>query len=157
MSFRLRLLVALPIVAAAAWLLSPASSLNAAAQADKKDAAKPVESDMHEFMEYAFSPTFKRLKPAMAAAPTDNKGWKAIKADSLMLAEGGNLLLIRQPEKDAADWVKHSVQVRDLGGQLYEAAKAKDFAAARKHYEAMIENCNACHKQFASGDYTLSP
>jgi hypothetical protein len=156
MSFRFRLLLVLPLLAAAAWL-STGFSPNAAAQADKKDAARPVESDMHEFMEYVFEPTFKRLKPAMSSAPSENKGWKAIKADSLLLAEAGNLLLIRQPEKDAADWVKHSVQVRDLGGQLYEAAKAKDFAAARKHYQAMIESCNACHKQFASGDYTLAP
>jgi hypothetical protein len=129
-SLRLQLLAGVSLVAAAAWLLSSSSALSAAAQADKKDAAKPVESDMHEFMEYLFSPTFKRLKPAIAASPTDNKGWKAIKADSLVLAEGGNLLLMRPPEKDATDWVKHSVQVRDLGGQLYEAAKAKDYAAA---------------------------
>ena len=53
--------------------------------------------------------------------------------------------------------MKHSVQVRDLGGQLYEAAKAKDFAAARKHYEAMIENCNACHKHFDDGKNQLKP
>jgi hypothetical protein len=156
MSVRLRLLAGLPLIVTAAWLLSN-PSLNAGPQVDKKDAAKPVESDMHEFMEYAFEPTYRRLKPVIATAPTDNKAWKAIKADSLILAEGGNLLLIRQPEKDAADWARHSTQVRDTGGQLYEAAKAKDYAAARKHYEAMIQNCNACHKQFAAGEYTLSP
>jgi hypothetical protein len=44
-----------------------------------------------------------------------------------------------------------------IGQGFDEAAKAKDYAAARKHYEAMIQNCNACHKQFANGEYTLSP
>jgi cytochrome c553 len=153
MSPRLRLLALLLLILAA----SSHSSVQLSAQPDRKDAAKPVESDMHEFMEYVFEPTYKRLKPAIASAPADNKGWKAIKADSLILAESGNLLLIRQPEKDATDWVKHSTQVRDTGGKLYEAAKAKDYAAARKHYESMIQNCNACHKQFANGEYTLSP
>ena len=149
-------LFSLLAVAAIAWCsVSPA--LQAAPEADTKTAPKPVEADMHEFMEYVFEPTFRRLKPAMATAPADNKAWKAIKADSLILAEGGNLLLARQPEKDAADWIRHSVQVRETGGQLYEAAKAKDAPAARKHYEAMIQQCNACHKQFANGEYTLSP
>jgi hypothetical protein len=156
MSFRALWFTVPAFIGTVGWLCSGSQTVNAK-QADRKDAAKPVESDMHEFMEYVFEPTFKRLKPAMAAAPADNKGWKAIKADSLILAEAGNLLLIRQPEKDAADWVKHSAQVRETGGQLYEAAKGKDYAAARKHYQAMIQNCNACHKQFANGEYTLSP
>jgi len=141
----------------AGWLWSGSISLQAASAADNKDAAEPVEPDMHEFMEYVFQPTFKRLKPVMAAAPADNQAWKAIKADSLILAEGGNLLLIRQPKDDAADWIKHSVQVRDFGGQLYRAAKAKDYTLARKHYESMVKNCNACHQQFAGGEHILTP
>ena len=79
----------------------------------------PVEESMHEFMEYVFEPAYKRLKVAMAAAPADNAGWKAIKGDSLPLAEAGNLLLTRLPDDDAAAWAGHSVKVRDFGVQLY--------------------------------------
>ena len=150
-------LASLLLLVAAGWLWSDSTFLQAAPSADNKDAAVPVEPDMHEFMEYVFQPTFKRLKPALAAAPADNQGWKAIKADSLILAEGGNLLLIRQSEDDAADWVKHSVQVRDFGSQLYRAAKAKDYTLARGHYESMVQNCNACHRQFAGGEHILTP
>lgn len=124
---------------------------------DEGDAVEPVEADMHEFMEYVFEPTFKRLVPAMAAAPANNQGWKSIKSDALILAEACNLLVSRQPEEDGADWVKHSVEVRDLGGQLYRAAKAKDFDKARQHYEAMVESCNACHRQFENGKHILKP
>jgi hypothetical protein len=112
---------------------------------------------MHEFMEYAFQPAYERLKKHMAAEPADNAGWKAVKSDSLLLAEGGNLLLIRQPEEDAKDWVQHSNQVRELGGQLYQAAKKKDYAAARRHYQTMLTRCNACHQQFADGEHQLMP
>jgi hypothetical protein len=147
----------LPALAiAASGLFSVAGVSQAAAPADKSG-LEPVEPDMHEFMEYVFQPTFNRLKPAMAAAPADNKGWKTIKADSLILAEAGNLLLIRQPQEKSADWARHSEQVRDAGGQLYKAAKAKDYPAARRHYEAMVENCNACHRQFADGEHILAP
>lgn len=118
---------------------------------------KPVEPDMHEFMEYVFQPSYKRLKPAMAGEPADKQGWKVIKAESLTLAESGNLLLMRLPKKDAADWAAHSVKVREFGGQLYKAAKARDYKLADKHYKAMIENCNACHKQFENGKHILAP
>lgn len=139
------------------WIQVDALSSQATAAEDNADQPQPVESDMHEFMEYVFQPTFKRLKPVMKAKPADNGGWKSIKADGLILAEGGNLLLMRQPKEDASDWAKHSVEVREFGGQLYRAAKAKDFTKARKHYESMVEACNACHQQFAGGKHILAP
>lgn len=154
--FRFYSFASLLLLVAGGWLWSE-STLLQAAPSSNKNSTEPVEPDMHEFMEYVFQPTFKRLKPVMAAAPSDNQAWKAIKADSLILAEGGNLLLIRQPKDDASDWVKHSVLVRDFGGQLYRAAKAKDYTLARKQYEAMVQNCNACHQQFAGGEHILTP
>jgi cytochrome c553 len=117
----------------------------------------PVDRSMHEFMEYYFQPTYLRLKSVMAAAPTENAGWKAIKADSLVLAEGGNLLLSRTPLRDPLKWNASSVAVREAAGQLYKAAKKKDFEASRKSYEQMLTNCNACHKQFAGGKHILAP
>ena len=118
---------------------------------------EPVEDDMHEFMEYLFQPTYKRLKVSMAEEPADKKGWKAIKSDALILAEGGNLLLAHVPDTDGADWTKHSVVVRRHGGDLYRAAKAKDYAKATGSYRLMIEHCNACHKQFENGKHILEP
>jgi hypothetical protein len=153
--------VAMMAIGASGWVGGdrPEASGIAAARADQPAGAKPapVEESMHEFMEYVFEPAYKRLKVAMAAAPTDNAGWKAIKGDSLPLAEAGNLLLTRLPDEDAAAWSGHSVKVRDFGGQLYGAAKKKDFPAARKAYESMIQNCNACHEQFAGGSHILKP
>ncbi len=157
MYFRCLVFVSMLLAVLAGLVWSPASSIGAAATAAAALEAKPVEPDMHEFMEYVFQPTFKRLQAAMAAAPADNPTWKAIKADSLILAEGGNLLLARPPQDDVAAWDRHSVQVREFGGQLYRAAKAKNFAEARRHYESMITNCNACHEQFAGGEHILTP
>lgn len=117
----------------------------------------PVEEDMHEFMEYAFEPAYKRLRDVMAKTPESNTQWKAIKGDSLALAEGGNLLLIRAPKEGEADWGKFSVAVRKEGGSLYQAARSKDFAKAREHYEAMLGQCNRCHDQFAGGKHQLKP
>lgn len=108
-------------------------------------------------MEYFFQPTYLRLRHAIAAEPSDNSGWRGIKSDALIFAEGGNLLLLRTPPKDPAKWNESSAAVRDFGGQLYRAARKKDFDAARKAYEKMLMSCNACHKEFAGGKHILSP
>lgn len=117
----------------------------------------PIETDMHEFMEYFLQPSFKRLKPAMETEPVDNGGWKAIKAEALTLAEAGNLILMRAPEEDTAIWNLHSLKVRGHGKVLYQAARAKDFKLASQHYRMMLISCNACHYKFAGGEHILTP
>lgn len=128
-----------------------------AADAPQTAKATPVETDMHEFMEYYFQPTYKRLKVTMAAEPADKAGWRGIKADALILAEGGNLLLGHTPETDGPAWNELSVAVRNTGVEFYKAGKARDFASARKHYETLLKNCNACHDKFADGEHQLTP
>ena len=124
---------------------------------DDKPAPQPVEKNMHEFMEYVFEPGYKRLREVMAQEPTANDQWKAIKGDSLALAEGSNLLLMRSPDEGRADWDRFSVAVRQDGTALYQAARAKDFEAAKKHYVTMLGSCNRCHDQFAGGKHQLKP
>ncbi|QDU36044.1 hypothetical protein Mal4_03270 [Maioricimonas rarisocia] len=158
--FRYGVLLSAGLVAAwGAMTADGRFSAEAADDAAGGAAVEPVEDDMHEFMEYVFQPTFKRLKPAMASEPENNAGWKTIKSDALILAEGGNLLLSRAPEdKDEADaWAKLSVAVRKSGGELYAAAKKREYKGARGAYETMIRHCNACHDEFAGGEYQLSP
>jgi prephenate dehydratase len=117
----------------------------------------PVEDSMHEFMEYVFQPTYLRLKQSMAAAPSDNKGWKAIKSDSLILAESCNLLFGRKPAEHGEDWVKHATASKEFGAKLYIAAKARNFDDASTAYKTMLDSCNACHKQFENGKHILQP
>jgi hypothetical protein len=143
------------LILAGAHFLPTANQPTADANNFADDKLKPIEDDMHEFMEYAFQPTYKRLKGSMAEEPKDNGGWKAIKADSLLLAEGGNLLLMRS-EGDP-DWDKSAIAVRRAGGKLYQAARKKDYSAAKTNYVAMLVNCNACHQQFADGKHQLAP
>lgn len=136
---------------------APTASNKAKADSSKqKISAQPVEPNMHEFMEYVFEPPYKRLRAAMASAP-DNAGWKAIKSDSLILAEAGNLLLLRHPEENEASWREHSAAVRDLGKQFYTASRKKNYEAAKKSYTVLLQKCNSCHDKFAGGEHQLKP
>lgn len=126
-------------------------------QPSEGPAPQAVEDDMHEFMEYAFEPGYKRLKAQLAGEPEDNNAWKAIKSDALLLAEGGNLLLFRSPDEAASAWQELAVAVRKQGGSLYQAARKKDYQAARASYTAMLQQCNRCHQEFADGEHQLLP
>ncbi|MFO0811420.1 MAG: hypothetical protein U0746_22550 [Gemmataceae bacterium] len=135
-------------------LLSPAGGAD---NPPSKHAQVPVTTSMHDFMESVFQSPYRRLKTAMATEPKDNAGWKAIRSDAMILAEGGNLLLTRKPEKNADKWDEFSAASRDAGADLFRAAKKKDFATAKKAYASMLNHCNACHKQFDDGKNQLAP
>ena len=151
-------LLALGLMTGLGGLLTNLESAESNAPADSSNLA-PVEPNMHEFMEYYFEPAYKALHTSMAEEPENNTGWKSIKANSLVLAEGGNLLLLHKPYKsdDVESWQKYSTAVRKHGGELFAAARKKDFATARKAYEAMIGQCNHCHDGFHHGKPMLKP
>lgn len=129
-----------------------------AAAADKPGAAPaPVKASMHDYMEALFQGPYKRLKPVIAAEPKDTAGWKAMRSEALTLAEGSNGLLLRKPEKDADEWTKYSTASRDAAAEVYKAARAKDYATAKKAYTTMIGHCNACHKKFDEHNHQLEP
>jgi hypothetical protein len=128
-----------------------------ACAADPPHGPQIVEESMHEFMEYVFEPSFKRLKAGMAVESKDAAAWKGIKGEALALAESSNLLFARAPKEGAADWAGHASAARAEAARLYQTAKAKDAAAAKEAYGTMLTKCNACHKQFAKGKHQLAP
>jgi hypothetical protein len=146
-------LAALALVVAGVWFLSPAPT--SYGDDPPKTTPVPVDTSMHDFMEGVFQGPYRRLKPAIAAEPKDNAGWKVVRSEALILAEGGNLLLLRKPEKEGDKWAAMSVAVRDAGAELVQAARMKDFAGSRKAYEKMIDRCNACHQHFDGGKHQL--
>jgi hypothetical protein len=149
-------LTAIVISALAASLVGPRPER--ATAADKPgEAPVPVKASMHDYMEALFQGPQKRLKTAIAAEPKDTAGWKAIRSEALTLAEGSNGLLLRKPEKDADEWTKYSVASRDAAAEVYKSARAKDYAAAKKAYDAMIVHCNACHKKFDEHNHVIVP
>ena len=147
------LAVLAPIVT---YIMSGDSSVGTASPLEDSK-LKPVDLSMHEFMEYYFQPTYRRLRETMNAPNKDRSVWKKVKSDAMILAEGGNLLLMRHPKKseDASTWEKYSQEVRKLGGDLYRAAKKKDGNASGTAWKAMIKSCNQCHQKFANGKYQL--
>ena len=148
-------IVALGATAVAlSWLAGP---LPAAAPDKQATPLAPVEDDPHEFMEYAFEPFFHALKDSLSTAPKDRAAWKPVKANALILAENGNLLMLRAPKEESAAWNQLSADLREAGRELYQAAKQRDYKLARPRYEAFVAKCNACHEKFADGEHLQKP
>lgn len=145
------------LVIAGVAILSDSRAADAGSQAKSSTALMPVEDDVHEFMEYAFEPPFTQLKASLSEVPKDNKVWKLVKASSLILAENGNLLMLRGPEEDTDTWNQFAAELRDQGKLLYQAAKKRDFDSSKKHYAGFVAKCNACHETFADGEHIQKP
>lgn len=127
------------------------SSNNAAAE------MVPVDTNMHDLMEGMFQAPYRRLKESIAMEPKDNNGWRAVRSDVLILAEGSNLLVLRKQEKDQAKWDEYSLASKQAGEMAFKSAKKKNYADTRKAYESMLVHCNDCHKTFAEGKHQLAP
>jgi hypothetical protein len=112
---------------------------------------------MHELMEYVFEEPYKRLKVTLPGETQDRAYFRALKSDSLILAEGGNMLLMRLPKEGAEAWTELALAVRGEATALYKAGKAKDVEGARKLFSSMVLKCNACHDKFAEGEHQLEP
>ena len=146
--------IVIPVVAFAALIQFSATATEPVAEDSKPE---PVADSMHHLMEYYFEPQFHKLKEAMAKEPADNAGWKPVKSATLILGEGGNLLIHRAPEEGKNEWLHEAEEIRKHGRMAYDAARKKDFATARKQYESMLRHCNSCHSKFADGKYQLKP
>lgn len=108
-------------------------------------------TNTHELMEILYEPTFERLKKDMAAQPTERRGWSRIKHDAVGVAELANLTAIREVKDQSKQttWLELCRGSQQASLDLAAAANAKDWAKAQSSFQAVVANCNACHK--ASG------
>lgn len=128
-----------------------------AGKQDPNERLKPVEGDAQQFMAHVMEPTFTRLKQSMAVRPSLDETWKGISSDSLILAESGNLLLMRTPGPGYEKWDTNATAIRTLGAQLYRSAKERDYQASLLYYRHLVDRCSACHREYAEGQHQLEP
>lgn len=110
-------------------------------------------------------PNFRGLAGMLGKAPADADAWTFIRGQALLIAESGNLLLLRPPRRQGRDvWMDRAVDLREAATQLARAASARDLESSRNDMTALASTCNRCHQAFrvsvrinASGDPPLDP
>ena len=88
------------------------------------------------------------LLSAYRGGPQDDKEWLSIQRNAVLLAESGNVLLMRGPAGGQSDWVKDAKMLADAGAAAYKAARAKDANALMAVAQPLNAACTGCHKQY---------
>ena len=82
------------------------------------------------------------------APPKNEVEWNAIRAQALLLAESGNLLMMAGRVRDQGNWMRDSKMLIDAGAAAYKAASAKDMTAILALNDQLNAACVTCHEQY---------
>ena len=101
-------------------------------------------------MEGLAQPNFKSVDRLLKDEPSDAEAWRFARGQSLLIAETGNLLMLRPPKSAAAEqaWMKRATELREKAAMLARAVAAKDLAKGRTALAAVMDSCNRCHQTF---------
>jgi hypothetical protein len=93
---------------------------------------------------------FDGLSRLLRKKPNDAEAWTFIRGQALLIAETGNLLLLRPPRDRQAqtEWNYRSVDLRVAATTVARAAAAQDYAGARSALADLANSCNRCHQVF---------
>lgn len=92
---------------------------------------------------------FRGVEKLLRQRPQDEQSWLFARGQALLLAETGNLLMLRPP-KNAGEpvWFQHAMEFRGQAGILARLLAARDFDRAQAHLGQVAASCNRCHESF---------
>jgi cytochrome c556 len=98
-------------------------------------------------------PNLTGLGKLLKDRPKDAEAWAFARGQALLLAEAGNLLMMRPPKTKAGEesWLTHAGELRESATALAKAAAAKDYLQARTALAGVANACNRCHQTFRVG------
>lgn len=111
---------------------------------------RPV-GTLSELMVHLIRPTSDAVFYITSRTPATEAEWVVLQAQTLTLAEAGNLLLLPAHARGRARWVSDARLMLEAGKKAFAAAKAKDVAALEALNDEMYESCVTCHTHFRAG------
>ena len=118
-----------------------------AAVAQAPEGGPPV-GTMGELMVSMVYPAANDVLLLAQRGPRDDKEWMAVQRASILLAESGNVLMMRGRARDQGEWMKSARMLVDAGAAAYKAARAKDANALRALDAPLNASCVSCHTQY---------
>ena len=100
-------------------------------------------------MEGLALPNFRGLDRNLRQRPTEAEAWAFLRGQALLVAETGNLLVLRPPKNAGQDsWNTNAVQLRESATRLARAAAERDYERSRAGLAELATVCNRCHQTF---------
>jgi hypothetical protein len=100
-------------------------------------------------MEGLAQANFRGVEKLLNQQPTDNQAWVFARGQALLLAETGNLLMLRPPRNDGEPtWFQRSADYRNWAVYLAQCLAIKDYERSRAALTGLANTCNRCHQTF---------
>lgn len=146
------LLVLIGVLTLSATAQQPAKTAPAQLPAPKPAAPAPKLEAVAEtklLMEAMAQPNYASLEKHLAQRPADADSWAFTRGQALLLAETGNLLMLRPPRSGGQDvWMQRSTELREAGANLARQAAARDYERSQTALRDVAVVCNRCHQNF---------
>lgn len=100
-------------------------------------------------MEGLTNANYRSVNRLLKAKPTDVETWTFARGQAILIAESGNLLLLRPPRNSGRDtWMRLGMDMRERATVLARAAAERDYAQSKAAIQDLTASCNRCHQTF---------
>jgi hypothetical protein len=103
---------------------------------------------MSELMVDVIYPTSDAVFYIATRTPTTGEEWSTLQAQTLMLAESANLLMMPWHARDEGQWMRDALLMLEAGEAAYRAAKDRDVAGIEAASDGLYESCVVCHQHY---------
>jgi hypothetical protein len=148
---RLRFPWRAPLLAAAAALLLAAPATPQTAKAPAKPPAPKLDpvAETALLMDGLNQANYAGLERILKQKPADGEAWKFARGQALLIAETGNLLMLRPPKNQGQDqWMESCRELREAGTSLARTTAARDYDRSVTGMADLANACNKCHQTF---------
>jgi cytochrome c553 len=80
--------------------------------------------------------------------PKTDWDWEVLQLQALMLAESGNLLMMKDRARNQGLWMKDARLLVEAGAAAVKATRAKSLEAVLALNEQIVTSCINCHTHF---------
>jgi hypothetical protein len=88
-------------------------------------------------------------KHLQGKGPQDVDTWMFARGQALLIAETGNLLLLRPPRNEGRDtWMRRAMDMRQSASDLARGLGNRDLVRSRSALTDLTNKCNNCHQTF---------
>ena len=140
--------LALSAAAAAALLTTAPAQPLPRPTARPRPKLEPV-AETKLLMEGLLQSNFRGLEGHLKVRPADDTAWTFARGQALLIAETGNLLMLRPPRTAGQDaWMGFAIDLRDKATRLARTIAARDHDGGRLGLADLATTCNRCHQTF---------
>ncbi len=94
-------------------------------------------------------PNYRSLEKLLKQKPADADTWTFMRGQALLIAETGNLLLLRPPKSGGRDaWNQDAMDLRTAAADLAHKVGDRDYEGGVAGLRKVASVCNRCHETF---------